>query len=119
MRNLMIAGISTIALLATTAAFAEGRSIGKHSQDEIRTACNAAGGDLLGVSAGPLVLAAVAFGLLTNVFPALFMFPAMGFGAFGQSGPPGLLLMRTAIVNHLIFGLGLAWTMLAFGRVKA
>lgn len=50
MRNLMIAGISTIALLATTAAFAEGRSIGKHSQDEIRTACNAAGGDLLGVS---------------------------------------------------------------------
>ena len=50
MRNLMIAGISTIALLATTAAFAEGKSIGKHSQDEIKSACNAAGGELLGVS---------------------------------------------------------------------
>jgi hypothetical protein len=50
MRNLMIAGISTIAILATTAAFAEGKSIGKHSQDEIRGACNAAGGELLGVS---------------------------------------------------------------------
>ena len=46
MRNLMIAGIGTIALLATTAAFAER----KHSQDEIKSACNAAGGELLGVS---------------------------------------------------------------------
>jgi len=50
MRKLMIAGLSTFAVLATTAAYAEGKSIGKHSQDEIRGACNAAGGELLGVS---------------------------------------------------------------------
>jgi hypothetical protein len=50
MRNLIIAGVSTIAFLTTTTAFAAERDIGKHSQDEIRKACNAAGGDLLGVS---------------------------------------------------------------------
>jgi hypothetical protein len=50
MRNLIIAGVSTIAFFATTMAFAEEKDIGKHSQDEIRKACNAAGGDLIGVS---------------------------------------------------------------------
>ena len=34
----------------TPLALAEERNLGKHSQDEIRKACNAAGGDLLGVS---------------------------------------------------------------------
>ena len=38
MRNLMIAGISTIALLTTTAAFAA-----KYSQEQVKSVCNAAG----------------------------------------------------------------------------
>ena len=50
MRNLIIAGISAIAFFTTTTAFAAEKSIGKHSQDEIKKACNAAGGELLGVS---------------------------------------------------------------------
>ena len=50
MRTLMIAGISFIAMLATTAAFAEGKSVGNHSQAEVKAYCNAQGGDLLGVS---------------------------------------------------------------------
>lgn len=33
-----------------TPAFADEKDLGKHSQDEIKKACNAAGGDLLGVS---------------------------------------------------------------------
>jgi hypothetical protein len=36
------------------------------------------------------------------------MFPAMGFGLLGLRGPRELRLLRTAIVNHALFGLGLA-----------
>ena len=39
-----------VVTFAAPAAFAEERNIGKHSQAEIRTACNNAGGSLLGVS---------------------------------------------------------------------
>jgi hypothetical protein len=66
-----------------------------------------------------LVGVAVGFGILTNVFPWLFMFPSMGFGAFGKDGPPELMLLRSSFINHVAFGLGLAWTALALGRVKA
>jgi hypothetical protein len=31
----------------------------------------------------------------------------MGFGLLGLNGPPEYLLLRTAILNHLAFGLGL------------
>ncbi len=41
---------AVIGALATPTAFAEEKNIGKHSQAEIRSACNAAGGQLLGVS---------------------------------------------------------------------
>ncbi|MBS1153641.1 MAG: hypothetical protein H6Q89_5339, partial [Myxococcaceae bacterium] len=68
---------------------------------------------------GALVLAAVLFGTLTNLLPWLLMFPAMGFGAFGKDGPPELMLLRSSFVSHLAFGLGLAWTTLALGRVKS
>jgi hypothetical protein len=50
MRNLIIAGVSTIALLATATAFAAEKNLGKISKDTLRKACNAAGGELLGVS---------------------------------------------------------------------
>jgi hypothetical protein len=38
----------------------------------------------------------------------LWMFPAFGFGVFGLNGPAELLLFRTALVNHVLFGVGLA-----------
>jgi hypothetical protein len=66
-----------------------------------------------------LALAAVGFGLLTNVLPWLFMFPAMGFGVLGKDAPAELLLFRSSLVNHLFFGIGLAWTLVAFGKVRA
>ena len=53
----------------------------------------------------------VLFGLSTTLIPAFIMYPGMGFGIFGLKGPDEYLLMRTAILNHLFFGIGL---MLAF-----
>jgi hypothetical protein len=53
MRNaLVMAALSAPLCLAlsTVPAFAAERSAGKHSQDDVRNACNSAGGTLLGVS---------------------------------------------------------------------
>ena len=50
---------------------------------------------------------ALAFGLFTNLLPWLLMFPSMGFGVLGLRGPSELLLLRSSLVNHLLFGLGL------------
>jgi len=50
----------------------------------------------------------VLYGLGTTALPALWMFPAMGFGLLGLRGPDELRLLPTALVNHLLFGLGLA-----------
>jgi hypothetical protein len=52
--------------------------------------------------------APVVFGFLTTALPALWMFPAMGFGVGGVNAPVELLLLRTAVVNHAFFGVGLA-----------
>jgi len=51
---------------------------------------------------------AVLYGIGTTVLPALWMFPAMGFGVLGLRGPREFRLLPTAFVNHLFFGLGLA-----------
>jgi hypothetical protein len=48
-RNLAVV-VLMIAGLAPQVSWAEGKPIGKHSQEDIRKACNAAGGDLLGIS---------------------------------------------------------------------
>ena len=50
----------------------------------------------------------VLYGLGTTVLPAFWMFPAMGYGLFGLRGPDEFRLLTTALVNHLVFGLGLA-----------
>jgi hypothetical protein len=50
---------------------------------------------------------ALAFGLSTNVFPWLLMFPAMGYGFFGAHGPAGTRLFVSSLVSHTFFGLGL------------
>ena len=61
---------------------------------------------------------AVGFGAATNLLPWLVMFPAMGFGVFGGAGPPALMLFRTSLVNHLIFGVGLAASTRALGLLS-
>ena len=53
------------------------------------------------------LLAALAFGLGTNVFPWLLMFPAMGYGWFGGQGPAGTRLFVSSLISHACFGLGL------------
>ncbi len=53
----------------------------------------------------------VIYGLATTLIPGLIMFPGMGFGIMGQNGPEEYLLMRTALINHLFYGIGL---MIAF-----
>ncbi|OFZ18457.1 MAG: hypothetical protein A2X94_00490 [Bdellovibrionales bacterium GWB1_55_8] len=53
------------------------------------------------------ILTAIAYGTMTDVFPFLLMFPAMGFGFFALKAPPGAPLFRTAIWNHLVYGLTL------------
>ncbi len=55
MRKWTTAAVSIIAFaimlaFATSTAFADEKNIGNHSKDEIKNACNAAGGELLGVS---------------------------------------------------------------------
>jgi hypothetical protein len=49
---------------------------------------------------------ALGFGALTNVFPWLLMFPAMGYGFFGQSAPGDWLLLRSSFLNHVLYGVG-------------
>jgi hypothetical protein len=58
---------------------------------------------------------ALGFGLLTNLLPWLFMFPSMGFGAFGGAAPAELMLLRTSFLNHVLFGAGLAASACALG----
>ena len=50
---------------------------------------------------------ALAFGLSTNVFPWLVMFPAMGYGFFGAQGPEGTRLFVSSLVSHAFFGFGI------------
>jgi len=57
---------------------------------------------------GQAMWLAIAFGALTNALPWLWMFPSMGFGAFGTEAPSDWLLLRSSLVNHLVFGTGLA-----------
>ncbi len=47
------------------------------------------------------------YGLATTLIPAFLMFPGMGFGILGLRGPKEYLLLRTAILNHLFYGIGL------------
>jgi hypothetical protein len=49
----------------------------------------------------------VLYGIGTTALPALWMFPAMGFGLFGLRGPNEFRLLSTALVNHVFFGIGL------------
>ena len=52
--------------------------------------------------------APLVYGLSTTLIPAFLMFPGMGFGVLGLNGPSEYLLLRTAIINHLFYGIGLS-----------
>jgi len=49
----------------------------------------------------------MSYAMTTTVLPLFLMFPGMGFGVLGLKGPPEYLLLRTAVLNHLGFGVGL------------
>jgi hypothetical protein len=59
---------------------------------------------------------ALAFGVGTNVFPWLLMFPAMGYGFFGAHGPEGTRLFASSLVNHVFFGFGIWLGVLVMSR---
>jgi hypothetical protein len=42
--------------------------------------------------------------------PVFLMFPGMGFGIMGLKGPAEYVLLRTAVLNHLFYGIGLTLT---------
>jgi hypothetical protein len=71
---------------------------------------------LYGILVGPRssVSTATAFGFLTCALPWLFMFPGMGLGAFGIHAPSEALLVRTSLVNHLVYGVALGLLMRAW-----
>src|SRR5262245_39360049 len=60
----------------------------------------------IGWSSRNLALA-LAFGLFTNLFPWLLMFPAMGYGFFGANGPEGTRLFLSSLISHVFFGIGI------------
>jgi len=47
------------------------------------------------------------YGVGTTLIPFFLMYPGMGFGVMGLKGPPEYLLVQTALLNHLFFGIGL------------
>jgi uncharacterized membrane protein YeaQ/YmgE (transglycosylase-associated protein family) len=51
---------------------------------------------------------AVAYGIATTVASWFLVYPSMGFGAFGRWSPDGLKASLSPLVNHLLFGLGMA-----------
>jgi hypothetical protein len=66
------------------------------------------GAGWLGLAADDLRVALV-YGLATCAFPWFLLFPALGFGCFGRRAPAELRVLRSSVVNHLGYGLGLWW----------
>ena len=52
-------------------------------------------------------ITALGFALGTNILPWFLMFPAMGFGWFGNRGPAGTRLFTSSLVAHFFYGVGL------------
>ncbi len=51
--------------------------------------------------------AAVIYGIFTNIFPWLLMYPAMGFGFFGSKLPIQKQILLFSFTNHVAYGLAL------------
>lgn len=52
-----------------------------------------------------LIYAGIIFGFLTNIFPWLIMYPAMGFGFFGRKLAFFRQMLLFSLLNHLMYGL--------------
>lgn len=68
--------------------------------------------------------AAIAFGLATTAFSAFLLFPSVGMGIFAMKSPVWPLLVRSSVVNHLFFGIGLylgseAWLLISRHRAPS
>lgn len=83
--------------------------VGHYAIGTVLAALYLVGAGWLGITPGA-VLVALGYGLATCVFPWFLMFPAFGFGLLGLRGPPGLMLIRTSVINHLFYGFGLWWS---------
>lgn len=60
---------------------------------------------------GPVsALWAVVFGLATTAASQFLVFPSMGLGIFGRRSPDGIKAPLSSLVNHLFYGIGLAFT---------
>ncbi|HEU0033183.1 MAG TPA: DUF2938 family protein [Kofleriaceae bacterium] len=63
---------------------------------------------------------AMAYGTSTTVIAWFVMFPAMGYGLFGRHAPPPMQLFPSSLVNHAVYGGGLAlWTYVFRHRLAA
>jgi len=51
---------------------------------------------------------ALAYGVATTVATWFFVFPSLGFGAFGRRSPEGLRATLSSLANHAFYGLGIA-----------
>lgn len=52
------------------------------------------------------LLLALAFGVGTSLFAWFILFPGMGYGVFGRCAPASLKLLRSSLINHAVYGLG-------------
>jgi hypothetical protein len=60
------------------------------------------------VGGSPSPAWAVAYGVATTVASWFFVYPSIGFGAFGRRSPEGPKATLSPLANHLFFGLGMA-----------
>ena len=61
--------------------------------------------------ATPTALSAILYGTATTVLPWFIMFPSQGMGWLGCDAPGDAHLARASLLNHIMFGLGIAlWT---------
>jgi hypothetical protein len=61
---------------------------------------------LVGGPASPVL--ALAYGVATTAATWFFVFPSLGFGAFGRRSPQGLRATLSSLANHAFYGLGIA-----------
>ena len=61
---------------------------------------------LVGGPASPVW--ALVYGVATTVASYFFVFPSMGFGAFGRRSAEGIKAPLSSLANHLFYGVGMA-----------
>lgn len=59
------------------------------------------------IGGAPSPVGALVYGIGTTVASWCFVYPSMGFGAFGLRSPDGLKATLSSLANHLFYGLGL------------